>query len=206
MIDVSRIDAIVVGGSAGAFTALKVLVPALPAALHVPVLIVVHVPEDRPSAVAQLFSHETRLRVKEADDKERLEPGTVYFAPPGYHLLVEWDRSAALDAGEPRHFSRPSIDVLFESAADVFGSRLLAVILSGASADGAAGLKAVGLRGGITIVQQPATAEHPLMPNAAIAAHPPTAILPLDEVARLFGTLGAGLASGDTSRSGARHA
>jgi len=186
--DLSAVEAVVIGGSAGAFGALKLLLPGLPGTLRVPVIVVVHLPPDRPSAIADVFSHE-RLRVKEADDKEPLEPGAVYFAPPGYHLLVEADRSLALAADEPVFFSRPSIDVLFESAADVFGDRLLAIILSGANEDGAAGLDAVRRSGGLTIVQDPATAEHPAMPTAAIAAGEPAAILPVEEMVRLLADL-----------------
>jgi two-component system chemotaxis response regulator CheB len=186
--DVSAVEAVVIGGSAGAFSALKILLPGLPATLRVPLIVVVHLPPGRPSAIAEVFSHE-QLRVKEADDKEPLEPGTIYFAPPGYHLLVEADRSLALAADEPVHFSRPSIDVLFESAADVFGERLLAIVLSGASEDGADGLDAVRRRGGLTIVQDPATAEQAAMPKAAIAAGEPTAIVPVEEIAGLLAGL-----------------
>jgi two-component system chemotaxis response regulator CheB len=189
--DVSAVEAVVIGGSAGAFSALKVLLPRLPPTLRVPVIVVVHLPPDRPSAIAEVFSH-GQLRVKEADDKEPLEPATVYFAPPGYHLLVEADRSLALAADEPVHFSRPSIDVLFESAADAFGDRLLAVVLSGASEDGAAGLETVRRRGGLTIVQDPATAEQAVMPNAAIAAGEPAAIVPIEDMTQLLAGLGAG--------------
>jgi two-component system, chemotaxis family, protein-glutamate methylesterase/glutaminase len=186
MIDISGIEAIVVGGSAGAFTALKRLVPALPPALAVPVLVVVHVPPDRPSAIPRILEQTSHVPLKEAADKEPLAPGTVYFAPPGYHLLVEADRTLALSTDEPVHHSRPSIDVLFESAADVFGRGLLGVILTGASSDGAAGMAAIARCGGSTIVQRPETAEQALMPQAALGAVTPTAVLDLDDIALVF--------------------
>jgi two-component system chemotaxis response regulator CheB len=186
MIDISQVDAIVVGGSAGAFAALKLLLPALPPDLDVPVLIVMHVPPDRPSVIPEIFGRDTHVPVKEADDKELLAPGTVYFAPAGYHLLVETDRTLSLSADPPVHHSRPSIDVLFESAADAFGSRLLTVILSGASADGAAGTRAAHARGAFTIVQRPESAEQPVMPQAALDASTPSAVLELADIASLL--------------------
>ena len=192
MIDTGRVEAIVIGGSAGAFSALRVLVPALPPALAVPVLVVIHLPPDRPSAIAEVFQHDGLRRVKEADDKEPLVAGTVYFAPPAYHLLIETDRTLSLSADDPVHHSRPSIDVLFESAADAFGGGLLAVVLSGANEDGARGLKAVVDAGGQAIVQDPADAEHPLMPTAALRATAANAVLPVDAIAAMFATLNQG--------------
>ena len=186
MIGISNIEAIVVGGSAGAFAALKVLLPALPRALTVPVMVVVHVPAGRPSAIPEIFNRAGHVPVKEAEDKEPLAPGTVYFAPPGYHLLVEADRTLALSTDEPVHHSRPSIDVLFESAADVFGRGLLGVVLSGANRDGAAGMQAIARREGTTLVQRPDTAEQSLMPQATLDAMTPTAVLELDAIAGIF--------------------
>lgn len=187
MIAIAGIQAIVIGGSAGAFAALKLLLPALPPALTVPVMVVVHVPAGRPSAIPEIFNRGTDVAVREAEDKEPLAAGTVYFAPPGYHLLVEADRTLALSTDAPVHHSRPSIDVLFESAADVFGGGLLGVILSGANSDGAAGLQAIARCGGTTIVQRPDTAEQPAMPQAALDAVAPTAALSVEEIARVFG-------------------
>jgi two-component system chemotaxis response regulator CheB len=187
MIAIAGIEAIVIGGSAGAFAALKLLLPALPPALTVPVMVVVHVPADRPSAIPEIFNRGTDVAVREAEDKEPLTAGTVYFAPSGYHLLVEADRTLALSTDAPVHHSRPSIDVLFESAADVFGRGLLGVILSGANSDGAAGMQAIARSGGTTIVQRPDTAEQATMPQAALDAVVPTAVLDLDGIARVFG-------------------
>lgn len=189
MIDVSKIDAVVIGGSAGAFAGLKTLLPALPEALAVPIVVVLHVPADRPNAIPEVLATKTVRPLKEAEDKERLEPGTVYVAPPGYHVLVDAERSIALSVDAPVHFSRPSIDVLFETAADAFADRLLAIILSGANADGAAGLQAVAARGGTTIVQQPEEAEQATMPRAAVEAATPSAILSLEQMAAVFARL-----------------
>jgi two-component system chemotaxis response regulator CheB len=180
----------VIGGSAGAFAVLKVLLPALPRDTRLPVIIVLHLPPDRPSVMASVFARDCRLTVKEAEDKEPLAAGTVYFAPPSYHLLVESNQALALSSDELVHHSRPSVDVLFESAADVFGRRLLALVLSGANQDGAAGLKKIGLAGGTAIVQAPPSAEQAAMPAAALDAWPTSAALPLDELVTLFASLG----------------
>lgn len=189
MIDTSRVEAVAIGGSAGAFAALKVLLPALPPGLGVPVIVVIHLPADRPSAIVEVFQQAVPHRMKEADDKEPLAGGTVYFAPPAYHLLVETDRSLSLSTDELVHHSRPSIDVLFESAADAFGAGLLGVVLSGANEDGASGLKAVVDAGGQAVVQAPETAEHRLMPAAALRATTPHAVASIQEIAGILSAL-----------------
>lgn len=181
--------AVVIGASAGGIEALSVLLPALPAGSQACVLVVLHLPRDRPSLLAEIFGPKCALPVKEAEDKEPLLPGTVYFAPPDYHLLVEPGPSVALSADAPVHYSRPSVDVLFESAADVFGPRLLGIILTGANQDGSAGLAAVRRAGGYTAVQSPDTAQAALMPQSAIAGHKPDAVAPLVELAALLRTL-----------------
>ena len=167
-----RVEAVVIGASAGAIQALSEILPALPADFALPVLAVVHVPPDRKNALSALFARRCLLPVREAEDKEPLAPGTITFAPPNYHMLVETDRTIALSTDEPVHFSRPSIDVLFESAADAFGPNLLAVVLTGANEDGARGLLAVARAGGTSLVQDPASAPSPEMPRAASSAVP----------------------------------
>jgi two-component system chemotaxis response regulator CheB len=134
------------------------------------VLVVLHLPRERPSLLVEIFGPKCALPVREAEDKEPVAPGTIYFAPPDYHLLVDQGPALALSVDEPVNFSRPSIDVLFESAAEVYGPRLLGVILTGASQDGAAGLAAVSRAGGTTCVQDPATAYAPLMAESALRA------------------------------------
>jgi two-component system chemotaxis response regulator CheB len=185
----NRIDAVVIGASAGGVEALAVLLPALPAAFRASLFIVLHLHRERPSLLVEIFETRCVLPVREAEDKEPIEPGTVYFAPPDYHLLVEKCRQIALSADEPVHYSRPSIDVLFESAADVYGERLLGIILTGGNEDGAAGLHAVHQAGGITIVQQPDSAKVPLMVVSALQRGPADFVLSLQEIAEFLGGL-----------------
>jgi two-component system chemotaxis response regulator CheB len=175
-----RFDAIVVGASAGGVAALRAVLGALPADLPVPVLIVIHLPRDRPSSISEILDGDCALPVREAIDKQPLLPGTVTFAPPDYHLLVEDRDTLALSVDEPVLFSRPAIDPLFESAADTFGERLLAVLLTGASSDGSQGVAAVREHGGTAWIQQPADAVAPLMPASALAHAGADAVLTLD--------------------------
>jgi two-component system chemotaxis response regulator CheB len=186
----SRIDGVVIGASAGGVEALAELLPALPATFNPALFIVLHLPRERPSLLVQIFEKRCALPVREADDKEPVQPGTVYFAPPDYHMLLEKDRQIALSADDPVHFSRPSIDVLFESAADVYGERLLGIILTGANEDGAAGLHAVHQAGGVTVVQRPDSAKVPLMVVSALQRGPADFVLSLPEIAQLLGALG----------------
>jgi two-component system chemotaxis response regulator CheB len=186
------IDAIVIGTSAGGVEALSVLLPALPAGLRAAVLVVLHLPRERPSRLVDVFMPKCRLPVREAEDKEPIERGVVYFAPPDYHLLVDTGPRIALSADEPVNFSRPSIDVLFESAADTYGARLLGIILTGASHDGALGLEAVHRAGGVTIVQQPESALMPLMAESALQRGPVDHVLSLEQIADSLRAFGAG--------------
>jgi len=184
-----EVDAIVIGTSAGGVEALSVVLPALPAGVRAPVFVVLHLPRARPSLLVEIFSPRCALVVREAEDKQPVEPGTVYFAPPDYHLLIDEGPTVALSADEAVHFSRPSIDVLFESAADKYGERLLGIILTGASEDGASGLDAVRRAGGCTVVQQPQNAQASLMTEAALKRGPVDFVLPLERIADLLRTL-----------------
>lgn len=177
----SRPQAVVIGGSAGAFDILRMIVSSLPASLPCPIVIVIHLPPHS-SGLADLFGSETSLRVKQAEDKEPVEAGTIYIAPPGYHLLIESHRAFALSADAPVHFSRPAIDVLFETASDVYGPDLVGILLSGASDDGAAGLHEIHRAGGITIVQAPGSAESSIMPTAALLMFEPTHVWTPEEI------------------------
>lgn len=174
-------QAVAIGGSAGAFDILRMIVGSLPRPLVCPVIIVMHLPAHS-SGLAEVFGNETPLPVKQAEDKEPIEPGTIYIAPPSYHLLIESHRAFALSADPPLHFSRPAIDVLFEAACDVYGADLIGILLSGASDDGAAGLREIHRAGGITIVQAPATADSTIMPTAALALFEPTHTWSPDEI------------------------
>jgi two-component system chemotaxis response regulator CheB len=179
----------VIGTSAGGVDALSVLLPALRAEVQPAVFVVIHLPRERPSLLVDLFGARCAVPVREAQDKEPVAPGTVYFAPPDYHLLVDEGPRIALSADELVNFSRPSVDVLFESAADVYGSRLLGVVLTGASHDGASGLAAVHRAGGRTVVQRPATAHMPVMVEAALERTPSATVLSLPEIADLLASL-----------------
>jgi two-component system chemotaxis response regulator CheB len=161
-------DLVVIGASAGGIEVLNVLLGALPARFAPAVMIVTHLPPDSPSYLVPAFAHRCALPVLEPDAGERILPGRVHVAPPGYHMLVEVDRTVALSTDAAVRFSRPSIDVLFESAATVYGERLLAILLSGANDDGVQGLTRVRAQGGTAWVQAPNTASSPEMPRAAI--------------------------------------
>lgn len=162
------IEAIAIGGSAGALDALSMILPALPPAFPLPIVIVLHIPPGRPSYLPEVLGSMCALRVKEAEDKEPLERGTVYTAPSDYHLLVEKQRVLSLSVDEPVLFSRPAIEVLFDSAADAFGSRMAGVLLAGGSEDGARGLAQIKRAGGLALVQAPSTAAVRTMPQAAL--------------------------------------
>ncbi len=187
-----RAEAVVIGASAGGIEALGKLLPALPPDLRPPVMIVIHLPEERESLLAHIFQAKCRRPVLEAEDKQPILPGHVYFAPPGYHLLVDEGPSLALSVDPLVNFSRPAIDVLFESAAACYGPSLAAILLTGASHDGSSGLDAIRQAGGVTIVQDPADAHTPLMVEAALARTTPDFVLPLSGIAALLSTLDRG--------------
>jgi two-component system chemotaxis response regulator CheB len=170
------VEAVVIGGSAGSVAALGHILPGLPARFP-PVMVVVHVPPSAPSLWVALFAPRCAMRVCEPDAFEPIERGSIYFAPADYHLLVEADRRCALSVEPPLHFSRPAIDVLFESAADVYRAGLVGVILTGASRDGAEGLRAVDAAGGLALIEDPVTAEVGTMPRAAMDAVPGARVL-----------------------------
>lgn len=179
----NRPEAIVIGASAGALDALSRILPALPVDFRMPIMIVVHIPPDKRSVLAELFQAKCAMKVVEAEDKLPIDGGTIYFAPPDYHLLIEVDKRLSLSSDEPVLFSRPSIDVLFESAADAYGPTLLAIVLSGANQDGARGLQAVVEAGGNAIVQEPDNAFASAMPEAAIQSCPTARVMSLDAIA-----------------------
>ena len=185
-----RIEAVVMGASAGGFEALLAVLSGLPATYPMPLVAVLHLPENHESKLAELFGYRLALQVREARDKETLEPATLYFAPSGYHLSIETDHSFSLSCEDRVSFARPSIDVLFASAADAYGKSLAAILLTGANYDGAAGLVGTQVAGGLTIVQDPASAEVPTMPEAALRRMTPDLILPLAEIHSLLRKLG----------------
>ncbi|MDN4546227.1 chemotaxis protein CheB [Pseudomonas sp. C32] len=184
--DLPAIEAIVIGASAGGVEALLSILGTLREGFTLPIIVVLHLPDQRCSHLAEVFARRVALPVIEACDKTPVDAGTLYFAAPGYHLSVEQDRSFSLSL-EPRlHHSRPAIDYLFESASDAYGAHLAAVLLTGANRDGARGLTHVKQQGGLTIVQDPQEAQVATMPQAALAMHEPDHILPIRGIGRLL--------------------
>jgi two-component system chemotaxis response regulator CheB len=182
--------AVAIGASAGGFEAILAVVKDLPASFPVPLVAVLHLPDHHESRLAELFGLRLALQVREARDKESLAPGTLYFAPPGYHLSIEDDLSFSLSCEDRVSFARPSIDVLFASAADAYGKSLAGILLTGANYDGAAGLAGMQVAGALTIVQDPATADVATMPEAALRRMTPDLILSLAEINALLRRLG----------------
>ncbi|MEK8033027.1 chemotaxis protein CheB [Ideonella sp. DXS29W] len=178
--------AVAIGTSAGGIDALAALLPCLPTGATLSVFIVVHLPPSVPSLLCDIFRPKCALRVMEAEDKCPVEPGTLYFAPPNYHLLIDPGPQLALSIDPAVHFSRPAIDVLFESAADIYRQYLLGIVLTGASEDGARGLLAVHRAGGAVVVQSPDTAMAPAMPLHAIRRCPEAAVLTLNDIGKLL--------------------
>ena len=183
------IAAVVIGASAGGIDALRKVLPALTPRCPFPVTVVLHLPEERDSRLAEVFQQYLALPVRQAEDKAALEAGTVYFAAPGYHLSIEKEGCFSLSQEDPVHYSRPSIDILMASAADAYGRRLCGVLLTGASADGAAGLAAIGAAGGLTVVQDPGEADIATMPASAIRLRAPDLVLPLRDIAALLNAM-----------------
>ena len=194
------IEAIVIGASAGGVQALLQLLRGLPAGYRLPIIAVLHLPKGQESHLAEVFRPQLKLPVCQVQDKQPVEPGQVYFAPPDYHLSIEREHlsimrdrlsielsqgsikrrcSFSLSCEEPVLYSRPAIDMLFSSAADAYGPALAAIVLTGASHDGAQGLANVKAAGGLTLVQDPAEAESATMPQAAIESCQPNHILNL---------------------------
>jgi two-component system, chemotaxis family, protein-glutamate methylesterase/glutaminase len=190
-IDIQRqaISAIVIGTSAGGVEALTRILPSLPASMPVAILIVVHIPRERPSLLTDIFRQKCVMRVEEGIDKADIKPGHIYFAPADYHMLVDAGPQIALSVDDVIQFSRPSIDVLFESAADVYGKNLLGILLTGGNEDGASGLAYIARCGGTTVLQDPAEAASAAMPEGALRGMTPTHVLRLDEIAALLMTI-----------------
>ncbi|WP_377702446.1 chemotaxis protein CheB [Pseudoduganella sp. UC29_71] len=182
-------EAVVIGASAGGVSALLELLPGLPAGAPLPIVVVVHMMQGRHSQLAEVFAQRMAMAVEEAQDKQPVAAGTVYFAPSGYHLSVESERCFSLSCEPPHNFSRPAIDFIMASAADVYGAALVGILLTGANNDGAAGLAAIGEAGGLTVVQDPVEAQVDVMPRAAIRARAPDLVLPLRDIRSLLALL-----------------
>ena len=195
-------DIVVIGTSTGGLKALQTLLSGLPAEFSLPIVIAQHRAKDLESGLCEYLAERSRLPVNEPDDKEPLLGGHVYLAPRDYHLLIE-NRSFALSTAQFVRFARPSIDVLFESAADAFQTRTIGVILTGANTDGALGLATIRSRGGFTIVEDPASAVARELPEAAIAQAAPDRILAQDQIAACLVTLSESQQSNQLLRPGA---
>ncbi|GAA4735893.1 chemotaxis protein CheB [Flavisolibacter ginsenosidimutans] len=187
--DAVKYKMIVMGGSAGSLDAILKIVPVLPVRSSTSFLIVIHRKNEPDSLLTELLSARTIMPVKEVEDKEPILPNHLYVAPPDYHLLMENQHWFSLDSSEKIHYSRPSIDVTFESVAETFGPACVGILLSGANADGAEGLKKIKGRKGLTVVQDPATADVQYMPQAAIDLFAVDKVLAPGAIAGLIGTL-----------------
>lgn len=177
-----RSEAVVLGVSAGGFEVIKQLVTSVHAEFSIPIIIVQHISDFSRGEWVGLLDKQCKIRVKEVEEKEEISGGIVYLAPPNYHLLIEPDKTFTLTVDERVNYARPSIDVLFESAAQAYGSGLVGIIGTGANFDGANGLLKIKEYGGVTIVQDPDTAEVEVMPQAAISAAKPHLILSVNEI------------------------
>jgi two-component system, chemotaxis family, protein-glutamate methylesterase/glutaminase len=179
-------EAIVIGVSSGGMNALKLIFSALPSDFAVPVIVVQHIGPRSENLWIKLLSGSCNIPIKEADEKEKIGAGNIYVAPPNYHLLIEKDKTFSLTIDERVNFARPSIDVLFESAAEAYKEKLIGIILTGSNNDGTRGVKRIKERGGIVIIQDPKSAESSYMPASAIAAGQPDYILELDKIGELL--------------------
>ncbi|WP_026732098.1 chemotaxis protein CheB [Fischerella sp. PCC 9605] len=183
-----KFNLIVIGTSLGGLDALQIMLRDLPKNFPVPLAIVQHRHKASDDTLGVLLQRYSNLVVKEVEDKEEISPGCVYLAPADYHLLVESMNKAvscpyfALSTDAPVTYARPSIDVLFETAADAYAEKLIGVLLTGANQDGVQGLAKIKARGGVTIVEEPSTAFCPVMPKAAIAAGVAKIVLPLADI------------------------
>jgi two-component system, chemotaxis family, protein-glutamate methylesterase/glutaminase len=184
---------IAMGVSAGAMDALSIIIPKLPVSFPIPVVVIQHISPYSDNYMTRYLDKISALRVKEVDEKEKITAGFVYTAPPNYHVLVEEDETFSLSVEERINFARPSIDVFFETAADVYGVQLVGVILTGGNNDGCRGLKIIKDKGGLAVVQDPNTAEADGMPRAALKTVKVDHVFPLDEISPFLESLGTGI-------------
>lgn len=173
---------VIIGGSAGSLQALLQILPFIENPISYAIVIVVHRKQSDEQTLEALLALKSQVKVKEVEDKVKLKPGFVYIAPSNYHLLFEREETLSLDTSEKINYSRPSIDVSFESAAEIYGSSLIGILLSGSNSDGTVGMKAIQEAGGITVVQNPISAEMSFMPNNAILHTQPDYVLKTEEI------------------------
>ncbi len=182
---INKYETVVIGASTGGIDALRTIFSFLPADFKQAIIVVLHLsPQSR--ALPQVLNRQCRMVIKEAEEKEEIRGGVIYIAPANYHLMVEEDKTFSLSLEGPVNYARPSIDVLFETAADVYGENLIGIILTGGNKDGSQGVKKIKKGGGLAIVQDPSTANVDSMPRAAIAASEVDHILSLDKIGLLL--------------------
>lgn len=184
-----KYSAMVIGGSAGSLDVLLKVLPEIDLKIDFPIIIVIHRKQGTDSLLTDLLAHRTKLKVKEADEKEKITKGYVYVAPSDYHLLIEKDDTFSLDYSEKVNYSRPSIDVTFQTAADAYGDKLICLLLSGSNADGVNGLISVKKNGGVTLAQDPNSAQVTYMPEQAILRANVSAVLKIEEMANYINEL-----------------
>ncbi|AWA30203.1 chemotaxis protein CheB [Flavobacterium magnum] len=165
--EMTRSRVVVIGGSAGSLEVLLKILPRIAIIPDFAIVIILHRKNSEDNTLEELIAIKTMIPVVEVEDKTPLLPGAIYICPSDYHLLFEKNGTLSLDISEKINYSRPSIDLSFESAADAYGNALTGILLSGANADGTAGLKAIRALGGTTIIQKPETADMPFMPRNA---------------------------------------
>ena len=185
----NKCEAFIIGGSAGSLDVLLRVLPMVDPAIAFPIIIVIHRKNGSDSLLTELLSSRTQLSVKEVDEKEPILPGTVYIAPSDYHLLIEQDHTFSLDYSEKVNYSRPSIDVIFQSAAEIYKQNLVCLLLSGSNSDGVNGLKSVKSWGGTALIQNPETAQVAYMPEQAKIHVAIDRILNVEEIGRFLNLL-----------------
>lgn len=183
---ITHFEAVAIGVSAGGIRALEMILGGIGGDFSLSIIIVQHMSAGSDDFLARHLNEKSALPVKQADEKEVIRRGNVYLAPPDYHLLVEEDKTLSLSVDEKINYARPSIDLLFETAAFAYGPALVGLVLTGASGDGSRGLKTIKAAGGLTVVQDPETAEAPVMPREAIRALAVDHVLPLEGIARFL--------------------
>ncbi|WP_214227309.1 chemotaxis protein CheB [Pedobacter sp. B4-66] len=184
-----KCEAFIIGGSAGSLDVLLKILPLINAAIKFPIVIVIHRKHGTDSLLPDLLSSRTKLKVKEVDEKEPISAGTIYIAPSDYHLLIEQDRTFSLDYSEKINYSRPAIDVTFQTAAEVYKEKLACLLLSGSNSDGVNGLKSVKLWGGTALIQDPKTAQVAYMPAQAQANVKIDSVLSIEDIAEFINLL-----------------
>lgn len=184
-----KCSALIIGGSAGSLDVLLEIFPDLSSDINFPIILVTHRKTGNDSLLSDLLKNRTKLTVNEAEEKERILPGNVYIAPADYHLLIEENHTISLDYSEKINYSRPSIDVTFQSAAEIFKDELVCILLSGSNADGVAGLKIANSFGGLVVVQNPKTAIMPYMPQQAVNEVKPVVVLDAFNMAEFINKL-----------------